>query len=223
MTFGTTATNDIRIARALAQRGAPGSFAYAIFVALVSGLTSLGSLEPGKVGIIFTLSLMTGLFRKHLSRTMETAYPQNPQKWANSYQLATISFALNWLALVFLAMGSFGSGWEMMLVLIVTTGLASGGISALSSDSRTVVPFLVLIVGGPGFLFAFLQGTQHVHISLMLSLYLVYCLAQARIQNRHYLEEAAKADLLENRATNWRWPPERRKWPTKPRGCFWQI
>jgi len=197
MTLSTTATNDIRIARALAQRGAPGSFAYAIFVALVASLTSLISQDPIKVGILFGVMLVAGFYRKHLSRTMERDYQKDPKRWANAYQVTTILFALNWLTFVFLVMGTFGTGWEMTLTLIVTTGLASGGISALSSDSRTIVPFLALIVGGPAVLVLFSREPQSFPLTLMLTLYLVYCLAQARIQNRHYISEAAQADLLE--------------------------
>ena len=202
MTFGTTATNDIRIARALAQRSAPGSFAYAIFVALVAGLTSLASHEPFKVGVIFGLMLITGFIRKHLSRTMETRYLQNPGRWANAFQLATISYALNWVAFVILMSGKFGNSWEMTLTLIVTTGLASGGISALSSDSRTIIPYLFLIVGGPAMVIVVSGGPHHLQLTLMMGLYLVYCLAQARIQNRHYIDEAAKADLLEKQSAD---------------------
>lgn len=200
MTFSTTATNDIRIARALAQRGAPGSFAYAVFVALVAGLTSLAQSEPLKVGIIFTVMLAAGVLRKFLSRTMERDYEKNPRQWANSFQLATVVFALNWLAFVHLVMITFGPGWEMTLTLIVTTGLASGGISALSPDSRTVIPYLILIVGGSALEVILSSGAHNFELTLMLSLYLMYCLAQARIHNRHYISEAAKADLLEKQS-----------------------
>ncbi len=197
MTFSTTATNDIRIARALAQRGAPGAFAYAVFVALVAGLTSLAQQEPLKVGILFGMMLGAGFLRKHLSRTMEDQYPKNPGRWANSFQFGSIFFAMNWLSFVLLVLNSFGSGWEMTLILIVTTGLSAGGISALSPDSRTVVPYLAIMVGGTALVVLFSGGAQSWELALLLALYLVYCLAQARIQNKNYIAEAAKADLLE--------------------------
>jgi signal transduction histidine kinase/ActR/RegA family two-component response regulator len=199
MTIGTTARNDIRIARALAQRGAPGSFAYAVFVALVAVLTTLVKLDPVNVGIIFSAMLLAGVIRKKLSCGMEKKYEANPTRWANSFQIVTISLALIWVGFVHLILSTFGVGWELTLTLIVTTGLTAGGTTALSSDSRTIIPFLFAIVGGTALAVGLSGGPQSHQISLMLGLYLIYSLSQARIQNRHYVEEAKKADLLEQR------------------------
>ena len=49
MATGLEAGKDVRIARLLARRGAPGSFAYAVFTVLVAGLTGLWKLELGLV------------------------------------------------------------------------------------------------------------------------------------------------------------------------------
>ncbi len=201
MTIGTTARNDIRIARALAQRGEPGAFAYAAFVGLVAGLTSLVGKDSQSVGIIFTLLLLAGVLRKRLSRRMETDYPNKPGLWANSFQVITILMALGWVAFVQTVLMAFGVGWELTLTMIVTTGLTAGGVTALSSDSRTVIPYLVVIVGGTAGAVWLSGSPQSQQISLMLALYLVYCLLQARIQNNHYIEEARRADLLEQQGS----------------------
>ncbi len=200
MIFGKTAATDIRIARALAQRGAPGSFAYAMFVGLVAGLSKLFDHEPVKVGVIFGVTLLIGGYRRYLSANMEKDYPHDPQRWALAFQLATFCFAICWMAFVILVLMTFGPGWEMSMTLIVTTGLASGGISALSADARTVIPYLLMIVGGPAVMELVSEGPQGTQLSFMLVLYLLYCLLQGRIQNQHYLSEAAQADLLEKQS-----------------------
>ena len=141
MTIGTTASNDIRIARKLAQRGLPGSFVYAALVTMVALLTSTARHAPLEVGILVSVLLMAGVFRKRLSKRVEIEYPQSPKRWAISFLAATLVFGAAWVAFVYLVISHFGLGWEFTLTAIVTTGLASGAISALCADSRTVIAF----------------------------------------------------------------------------------
>ncbi len=197
MTIGTSACNDIRIARTLAQRGAPGSFAYVALVSLVTMLTSLASQAPLGVGVLIAVLLLTGIFRKRLSKRVDIDYPKSPKRWAVSFLISTLLFSIAWVCFVYLVIINFGLGWELTLTTIVTTGLASGAISALSADYRTAIPFLLIMVGGTGLVVGLSGGPQSLQISLMLTVYLIYCVAQAKIQNRLYLQEAEKANLLE--------------------------
>ena len=199
MTEGTEAGKDVRIARLLARRGAPGSFAYTAFLVLVVSLTGLWKLEPVPVAVMISVSLATGWVRKRLSLRFDTDYKTNPTLWAGMFRGSSMVFAVTWGLFTILVARTYGLGWEMLLTMLVTTGLASGGISALSADSRTIIPYLGIILGLPVIAAGTLPAPQDIRMALIFSLYLVYCLSQTRIQNRHILREFESADLLEQR------------------------
>jgi signal transduction histidine kinase len=199
MTTGTEAGKDIRIARFLARRGAPGSYAYAAFTFLVVSLTGMWKLAPLAVAVVFGVNLVTGWVRKRLSQRFDQDYPPNPKLWAGLFLTATLVFAITWGLFTILVARTFGLGWEMLLTMLVTTGLASGGISAMSADARTIIPYLGFILGLPVVAAGTLPAPENIRMALIFSLYLIYCLAQTRIQNRHILRDFLSADLLEER------------------------
>ena len=89
---------------------------------------------------------------------------------------ATLVFAVTWGLFTILVARTYGLGWEMLLTMLVTTGLASGGISALSADSRTIIPYLGFILGLPVVAAGTLPAPDNIRMALIFSLYLVYCL-----------------------------------------------
>ena len=199
MTSGIEAGKDIRIARLLARRGAPGSFAYAAFTFLVVSLTGLWKIEPVAAVAALTVNLVTGVVRRRLSSRFDSMYEDNPGLWATGFLVATMVFAVTWGMFTILVARTFGLGWEMLLTMLVTTGLATGGIAALSADAKTIIPYLGVIIGLPVIAAGTLPAPDDIRMGLIFSLYLVYCLAQTRIQNRHILRDFQKADLLEVR------------------------
>jgi len=174
MTSTTAACSDVRLARLLARRGALDSFAYCAFTLLVMGFT--------------------GIWR------LEAIYSERPRLWAGLFTGITGTFALGWGIFVALVANTYGAGWETTLALFVTTGLVSGGISALSADVRTIIPFLLLIMGIPIATFWLGDSEGTYTTATIISLYLFYCLALARVQNRHIIREIQAADLLEKRS-----------------------
>jgi signal transduction histidine kinase/ActR/RegA family two-component response regulator len=199
MAIGTEAGSDRRIARLLAQRGAPGSFAYAGFLALVMGVTGLWRLEPVFATVLMTIMVLTGLVRRRLSRRFDETYGQHPGLWVGLFLTATLIFAATWGTATILVVKTYGMGWQMLMTMLVTTGLASGGISALSADAKTILPYLTVILGLPILAAGLLPPPLSLQLAFLFSLYLVYCLVQSRIQNRHILMEIESAELLEER------------------------
>ena len=199
MAAGLEAGKNIRIARLVARRGAPGSFAYVAFTVLVVGLTGLWKWEPALVGVAIGVNLITGVVRKRLSARFDEDYPRNPTLWAGMFMASSMVFAVTWGLFTILVARTFGLGWEMLLTMLVTTGLATGGISALSADSKTIIPYLGVILGLPVVAAGILPAPENFRMALIFSLYLIYCLIQTRIQNRHILKDFQSADLLEQR------------------------
>ena len=167
MTVGTEAGKDVRIARLLARRGAPGSFAYTAFTVLVVSLTGLWKLEPVSVAVMISVTLATGWVRKKLSLRFDTDYQTNPTLWAGMFKGSTMVLAITWGLFTILVARTYGLGWEMLLTMLVTTGLASGGISALSADSKTIIPYLGIILGLPVIAAGTLPAPQDFRMALI--------------------------------------------------------
>ena len=199
MTSGNEAGNDIRIARFLARRGAPGAYAYAAFAVLVVGLTGVWKLQPVPVAVMIAVNLATGWVRKRLSRRFDRDYLTNPGLWAGMFLAATLVFAVSWGLFTILMVKTYGMGGELLLTMLVITGLASGGISAMSADAKTIIPYLTIIIGCSVVAASTLPAPENLRLALIFSLYLAYCLAQTRIQNRHILVDFKRTDLLEQR------------------------
>ena len=122
MTSGTEAGKDIRIARFLARRGAPGSFAYAAFTVLVVTLTGLWKLHPVPVVTVIVVNLATGWVRRRLSQRFDQDYETNPRLWAGLFLASSMVFAVTWGLFTILVARTFGLGWEMLLTKVFASG-----------------------------------------------------------------------------------------------------
>ena len=197
MTAGISAQNDIRAARILARRGSLGSFAYFGFTILVGGMTAIWQQHPFLWGGYLTILLAAGILRHRLSRKFEVLYPANPRRWYRLFLGATLVFSVTWGLFVMAVISTFGMGGELLLALLVTTGLTSGGLTAMSAEFRIIFLFLLTIVGIPLLATLLLPGAESFRLVSILALYVVYLTAASRIQNRQISSQIQSSDLLE--------------------------
>ncbi|MBK8166636.1 MAG: response regulator [bacterium] len=194
------ANHDLRIARLLASRAAPGNLAYTACSLLVGALIAVWREHLWAWALLTVVTAALGLRRRALCRRFESRYPRDPARWERDFRLASLGLAGSWAALVVLVTMHYGVGAELVLVLLVTTGLGGGVISALSADLALAVPVLATILGLPALATLTLPSPQDLQLSVMLVVYLAYCVSQARIQSRQLRAEAAAAELLESRS-----------------------
>ncbi|MBK9472831.1 MAG: response regulator [bacterium] len=198
--FGADPRHDIRTARLLASRATPGNFAYVACTLLVGALIAIWRENAALWGALLVLQGALGFHRRSLCRHFESRYPRDPVQWSRDFRLTSLGLAMTWGLLAVFCMQRYGVGSELVLVLLVTTGLGGGVISALSADLPLVVPVLVTILGLPALASLALPPPQDLQLSVMFVIYLAYGLSQARIQNRQFRSELAAADLLESRS-----------------------
>jgi len=198
--FVAPSSPDIRTARMLVSRAAPGNFAYAACTLLVGALIAIWKEHPVAWLALIVVQVALGGLRFRRCRRFEMLYPSDPGKWIRHFRLASLGLAISWGLLTILITGTYGVGSELVLVMLVTTGLGGGVISALSADLGMVASVLVTILGLPALAALSLPAPQNLQLSVMFGIYLGYCLSQARIQNRQMRAELAAADLLETRS-----------------------
>ena len=200
MIASISAQRDIRTARILARRGTPGSFAYLALVLLVAGFTSYWQLHPSVTGAAVITMLGAGAARIHLCRRFERLYPGNPGRWYVLYWVTTFAFGVVYGLFSIAVRIEFGMGWEFILAVLVMTGLATGGINALSVDFRILVSYLIAIVGIPLVGMFILPGADGFRLATILAIYLVYLTAASRIQYRQMINLLQSKILLETQA-----------------------
>jgi signal transduction histidine kinase/ActR/RegA family two-component response regulator len=198
--FGADSTHDIRTARLLVSRAAPGNFAYGACTLLVGVLISIWKVHPAAWLALIGVQLALGALRRSRCRRFETLFPREPGLWIRQFRLASLGLAISWGLLAVLITTTYGVGPELMLIMLVTTGLAGGITSALSADLRLVVSVLVTMLGMTALATLSLPAPQNLQLSVMFAIYLIYCLSQSRIQFRQLRAELQAADLLESRS-----------------------
>jgi signal transduction histidine kinase/ActR/RegA family two-component response regulator len=184
----------------LVSRAAPGNFAYAACTLLVGALITIWNNHTVAWLALIVLQTTLGSLRFNRCRHFETLFPRDPEQWIRQFRLVSLGLALSWGLLAILITRTYGVGSELVLVMLVTTGLGGGVISALSADLGLVAAVLVTILGLPALAALSLPAPQNLQLSVMFGIYLCYCLSQARIQNRQLRAELAAADLLETRS-----------------------
>jgi signal transduction histidine kinase len=199
MTPAAVEGHEIRIARTLAHRARPGNFAYAGFTVLVGLLLGFWRHEALSWLLLILGQVLIGVLRWRLTHRFEDLYRQDPRRWYRRFRLTSVALSAAWGLAVLLVASEFGVGWELLLTMLVTTGLSAGITSALSADAATVRPSLAVILGLPMIAAWLLPAPQDLQLSLMFALYLAYCLIQSRIHERHTLDEIRAARLLEQR------------------------
>jgi hypothetical protein len=190
--LGADPRHDIRTARLLASRATPGNFAYVACTLLVGALIAIWRENAALWGALLVLQGALGFHRRSLCRHFESRYPRDPVQWSRDFRLTSLGLAVTWGLLAVFCMQRYGVGSELVLVLLVTTGLGGGVISALSADLPLVVPVLVTILGLPALASLALPPPQDLQLSVMFVIYLAYGLSQARIQNRQFRSRAGR-------------------------------
>ncbi len=195
-----TARNDVRLARLLARRGAPGSYAPFAMTVLVTIFVGLWKIHPVHSAGFVAATLAAGIMRNRLSRQFPRLYADDSDRWYLLFRGTTLFYALVWGLFTSYIQVMYGVGWQTLLTVLVVTGLANGGIIALSLESRICMPFLFLLLGIPFVTSFLLPGTEAYVLATVLAVYLAYLVAASQIQGRQILRQLRSSDLLRQQA-----------------------
>ena len=185
--------------RVLARRSAPGSFAYPFFLFLVAGVTGFYRDHLLLLAIQSLLMIMAGVVRHLLNRRFVTMHAAHPRLWFHSFELSTHTMALVWGWHLAFFMVRYPGSWHNWLILIVCAGLSSGAITALCANARLVRFYLMLMLGPPAVAAVIQDNIEGRTVGVLIFLYLIYCLAQVRIQTHQVRQIIVTSELLQRR------------------------
>jgi signal transduction histidine kinase len=120
--------------------------------------------------------------------------------WAHWFSIGTYGCSVIWGGGCGLTLALYGANWPGLLVLLMTAGVVSGGLTALAPDLWPCRVYLIVMLA-PAIVWGTLQATTvGIAIAVVIGLYLVYQLVQATQLHRWYWEAVQDKALLELRA-----------------------
>jgi signal transduction histidine kinase len=120
--------------------------------------------------------------------------------WRRRFEIGVYCCSLLWGCSCGLTLTQYGDTWPGFLMLLMTAGLVSGGLTSLAPDIRICRIYLLAMLC-PAILWGALQSaTAGTAVALVLGFYLIYQLIQANQQHRWYWLAVKDRALLEQRA-----------------------
>ena len=170
----------------LARRSTYGAYYYfVLFLAFI--FTTPFREDHTRTSVAFGVALfLIGAFRGGLALAIPRHYDVRPAAWRLAFAIGTCACAAVWSAFVTLTLVLYGESWTSVFLLVLTTGIMSGGVIGLGPDARLCRVYLLTMLS-PFVVWGFVTGTRAGYgIATVCTLYLAYLLAQSREQFRWY-------------------------------------
>jgi len=194
-------TLDRQASQDLANRGATSGIFYLAPFVIITWLTGYFREYPSHVFGLGTVLLVLGVGRFLLCRAFDRLYPDSPRLWSRLFWGLTTGLALTWGSFTALTTITNGIDLTALLVLLIMTTIASGGIAALSPSRLVVFTFMAALVL-PTLITGFLIGNNdNQAVSILLCVFLAYLLLQTAVQHRQYLNLIVSRELLQQRSS----------------------
>lgn len=192
---------DAEADRELAQRSIAGAMAYFVLFLILSLTTPYYRDHPLIVGVSGTLFLSIGALRLVLATHVHRSPCDTPSSWRRWFTIGTLASGLVWGFCSWLTLLHYGATWTGLLMLLMTAGVVSGGLTALAPNLRLCRLYLFLMLV-PAIVWGGTQGTATgIGVALVIGLYLLYQLLQASQQSKWYWTAVRDRALLEVRAS----------------------
>jgi two-component system, sensor histidine kinase and response regulator len=184
----------------LARRSIAGTLAYVLLFLVLIMATPYRHDHPLLIESVGSLLLVTGIGRLVIGLRMRHLPSVNASSWNRWFAIGTCSSSLIWGATCGLTLMLYGAGWTGLLMLLMTAGVVSGGLTALAPHIQLCRVYLAAMLA-PAIAWGALQGTSvGTAIAVVIGLYLIYQLVQANQQYRWYWTAVQDRGLLEIRA-----------------------
>jgi len=184
----------------LNRRARAAGIPYPVLIVVFAALTRMRDDHPGLLlaaGVVFTA---IGLYRFVLSRAFAEGRIPDRVSWGRRFALATYATAATWALFAAATIVSYGSAWETTLIVVVTLGIGSAAVTALSASLRLTRGFLLILTSPVIGLLPFVGGPHGVTLSVLHAVYVVFLLGQSRGHNRQFWRTLEDTHLLAQRS-----------------------
>jgi signal transduction histidine kinase len=181
----------------LGRRSLFGGTSYLLLFVVFASTTPYSHDHPVVISVVGTLLLAIGVGRLMLALYMSGNDARRAQRLRVWFAIGVYSSSLLWGFWSGLTFVLYGTGWISFVMLLMTAGLVSGGITALAPNLKfcRIHLFAMLLPGIVGA--AVQESAAGTAVALVSSLYLGYQLVQAGQQSNWYRMAVHDRALLE--------------------------
>jgi signal transduction histidine kinase/CheY-like chemotaxis protein len=190
--------------RELARRSIAGTMAYAVLFVVLLAMSPYRSDHPALIEIVGTLLCALGIGRLGIALRMRKCADADISAWRHAFEIATYACSLLWGVACGLTLYLYGAGWTGFLMLLMTAGVVSGGLTALAPNIRICRIYLLTMLAPSIAWGASQRNSTGTAVAVVIGLYLLYQWVQADQQYRWYWTGVQDRALLESQATELR-------------------
>ena len=183
----------------LAHRSTAGAAAYVFLTTCVILTSDYRTENFTFAAAVWTGFLIIGVCRVLLSKYFDHLYGDSPQKWARGFAIGVLATAGLWGLFASRTVMLYGLNWTSLLVLLCTSGVASGAVTSFSPDFRLIRGYLVLTMVPLVVATAITGGTRGYSMSFLFFVFLAFMFVEAVRGNREFWKSLINQNLLEGR------------------------
>jgi two-component system, sensor histidine kinase and response regulator len=170
----------------LARRSLPGAMSYFGLLIVVGVFTSYPADYPIVFNSVVLVLLVTGVARVILARSIEKGAAWT-EKWGRTaFGWGVMLSATFWGLFSALALAYYQHQWTGMIVLLMTSGIAAGGLTSLAPDIFLARSYLAAMLLPSIVVTTVLGGAQGYSAAMTISIFMLFLLIESRHQSTNY-------------------------------------
>jgi len=184
---GPSGSGDLAEAQQeLARRSLPSALSYFGLLIVVGLLTSYPADYPYIFYSVAAALFVTGIARVVIARAID-----RPSVWTERWGLATFGWgvmvtATLWGLFSALALAYYQHQWTGMIVLLMTSGIAAGGLTSLAPDVFLARSYLAAMLLPSIVVTTVLGGPQGYSAGMTITIFMLFLLIESRHQSANY-------------------------------------
>jgi signal transduction histidine kinase/CheY-like chemotaxis protein len=204
----------------LARRSIAGTMSYFLLLLVLLITTPCHHDHPLLIEIVCTLLFTVGVSRLAIALRMRKGANKLASTWRRAFEIGTYTCSLLWGLWCGVTLLLYGTGWTGLLMLLMTAGVISGGLTALAPNIRICRVYLLTMLS-PAIIWGVLQGNSAgTAVALVIGLYLLYQLVQASQQYAWYWTGVQDRALLESKTKELREAKEAAEFADRAKSAF---
>jgi signal transduction histidine kinase/DNA-binding response OmpR family regulator/HPt (histidine-containing phosphotransfer) domain-containing protein len=170
----------------LARRSLPSAMSYFGLLIVVGLLTSYPADYPYIFHSVAAVLLLTGIARVFIARAIDMESPWTERWGRTAFGWGVMVTATFWGLFSALALAYYQHQWTGMIVLLMTSGIAAGGLTSLAPDIFLARSYLAAMLLPSILVTTVLGGAQGYSAAMTITIFMLFLLNESRHQSANY-------------------------------------
>ena len=168
---------------------------------VVGVFTPYSSEHPLVFNTTIFILLSVGMARVALARHLDRLGGQVSGGWLKTFYGGVMISAILWGSFSALTLGYYGEQWTGMIVLLMTAGIAAGGLTALAPDIALGRVYLVAMLVPSILVAVIIGGAEGYSVAMTISIFFVFLMYESKHQNSSFWQALEDRASLRAKAT----------------------